>query len=164
MGLNKIILHWTAGTNIPNSNDRLHYHFLINGTGNIIPGKYRPEDNINCVDGKYAEHCGGGNTGAIGVSFCGMLGFENSKHIGNYPLTERQCEAGFKFIAGLCKKYSIPVKPQSVLTHYEFGQAHIKTSSFGKVDIIHLPPYPKIKAADCGDFIRQKIQWYLEKI
>ena len=64
----KVILHWTAGTNQPCSTDYEHYHYLINKDGIIVKGKYTPEDNLNCTDGKYAQHCGGGNTGAIGVS------------------------------------------------------------------------------------------------
>ena len=104
--MNKIILHWTAGTNQPCSTDYEHYHYLINKDGVILKGKFTPEDNLNCNDGKYAQHCGGGNTGAIGVSMCGMyvpkgVNIKDTK----FPLTRIQCEAAFKLIAELCKKY-----------------------------------------------------------
>lgn len=63
MGFTKIIVHWTAGGYTPNSVDLKHYHYLIDGNGNVNHGIYKPEDNLNCNDGKYAAHTGGGNTG-----------------------------------------------------------------------------------------------------
>lgn len=163
--MKKIIIHWTAGTNQPCNTDYEHYHFLVNKDGVIIAGKYSPEDNENCNDGKYAQHCGGGNTGAIGVSMCGMYVPKNVciKET-KYPLTKIQCEAMFKLIAELCKKYNIPITNKTVLTHYEFGQANPKTSSFGKIDIIYLPAYPDIEKNKMGDFIRNKIRWYFDKL
>lgn len=161
--MNKIIIHWTGGAWFPNATDKEHYHFLIDKNGKVINGKFKVEDNENCNDGKYAVHCGGGNTGAIGVSMCGMyvpkgVNIKDTK----FPLTKKQCEACFKLVAQLCKKHLINLN--NVLTHYEFGQAHPKTSSNGKIDIIFLPPYPEIDKNKIGDFIRNKVKWYLEKI
>lgn len=156
-------MHWTAGTNQVCTTDYEHYHYLVNGDGVVIEGKYKVTDNENCNDGKYAAHCGGGNTGAIGVSMCGMYGFKNRKEAGKYPLTKIQCERTFKLIAELAKKYNIAVTPQTVMTHYEFGQKNPKTSSYGKIDIIYLPPYPDVLQAEVGNFIRSKIRWYLTK-
>ncbi len=163
--MKKIIIHWTAGTNQPCNTDYVHYHFLVNKDGVVIAGKYSPEDNENCNDGKYAQHCGGGNTGAIGVSMCGMYVPKNVciKET-KYPLTKIQCEAMFKLVAELCKKYNIPITNKTVLTHYEFGQANPKTSSFGKIDIIYLPVYPDVEKNKMGDFIRNKIRWYYQKL
>ena len=161
--MNKIIIHWTGGAWFPNATDKEHYHFLIDKNGKVINGKFKVEDNENCNDGKYAVHCGGGNTGAIGVSMCGMyvpkgVNIKDTK----FPLTKKQCEACFKLVAQLCKKHLINLN--NVLTHYEFGQAHPKTSSNGKIDIIFLPPYPEIDKNKIGDFIRNKVKWYIEKI
>ena len=163
--MKKIIIHWTAGTNQPCNTDYEHYHFLVNKDGVIIAGKYSPEDNENCNDGKYAQHCGGGNTGAIGVSMCGMYVPKNVciKET-KYPLTKIQCEAMFKLVAELCKKYNIPITNKTVLTHYEFGQTNPKTSSFGKIDIIYLPAYPDVEKNKMGDFIINKIRWYFDKL
>lgn len=158
--MRKIIIHWTAGTGSPNSTDKMHYHYLINDKGEIINGRYKPEDNENCSDGRYAQHTGGGNTGAIGVAFCGMCGFSSCNNVGKYPLTKKQCEAGFKFIAQLALKYNIAITSQTVMTHYEFGLKNPKTSSAGKVDIVYLPPYPTVSKSQVGDFIRNKIRWY----
>ena len=81
-----------------------------------------------------------------------------------FPLTKIQCEAAFKLIAELCKKYNIKITPQTVLTHYEFGQAHPKTSSYGKIDIIYLHAYPDITKNEMGNFIRSKVRWYFGKL
>lgn len=162
--MKRIIIHWTGGTNQPNSTDLKHYHYLINGDGLIIEGKYKPEDNLNCNDDYYAAHTGGGNTGSIDIALCGMYGFKDKNNVGNYPLTAVQCEAMFKKCAELCKKYNIPITSDTVLTHYEFGRKYWKTSSNGKIDIIYLPPYKNIKQNEIGDFIRNKIKWYLNKI
>ena len=158
--MKRIVIHWTAGTNKPNATDLQHYHFVIDSEGNVYKGKYKPEDNENCNDGKYAQHTGGGNTGSIGVSMCGMAGFKNVNNVGNYPLTRIQCEKCFSLCAELCKKYNIAITSSNVLTHFEFGKAHPKTTSIGKIDIIYLPPYPNVTRGQIGDFIRNKIRWY----
>lgn len=160
--MKRIIIHWTVGSNTPNTTDIEHYHYLITSTGEIKTGKYNPEDNENVTDGVYAQHCGGGNTGSIGVAICGMYGFKNRSNIGKYPLTKKQCEATFKLCADLCKKYNIKITPQTVMTHYEFGLAHPKTSSHGKIDIVFLPPYPWVTQSEVGNFIRSKIKWYYQ--
>lgn len=162
--MNRIVIHWTAGGHQPNSEDYNHYHYVVNKDGLIFQGKYKPEDNLNCNDGKYAAHTGGGNTGSIGVSMCGMAGFKNRNNVGNYPLTKKQVEASFKLVAELCKKYRIQITPYTVFTHYEFGMRNSNTTSKGKIDIIYLPPYPNIPANKVGDFIRQKVQWYMNKV
>lgn len=161
--LNRIIIHHTAGTYLPNSIDRLHYHFLY-GKNKLYNGLFKPDDNIDCKDEKYAAHTGGGNTGSIGVAFCGNLGFKNSLNVGDYPLLPEQLEMGYKHIAYLCKLYNIPVLPQSVITHYEFGQANPKTSSYRKIDITFLPTDPSLNPGQVGNKIREKIHWYYERL
>lgn len=166
--LNKITFHWDAGHVIPTkeaiNDEGMSYHFLVNGVGKIFNGKFKPEDNINTGDSKYAAHCGGGNTGNIGLALCGMCGFVSIKKPGKELLTKVQCEAGFKKAALLCRKYDIDVTPETVFTHYEFGLKNRKTTSFGKIDIIYLPPYPHVKPNDVGNFIREKVQWYLDNM
>ena len=154
----------TAGTYQPNSVDYEHYHYLINGDGLVIEGKYKPEDNKNCSDGKYAAHTGGGNTGAIGVSMCAMAGFKSASDCGRYPITPVQLEACFKLCAELCKKYALNINPITVMTHYEFGKRNPQTSSAGKIDITYLPSYPDIEKDKIGDFIRAKVRYYYLKI
>jgi len=160
--LSRIIIHWSAGLWYPNDYEKQFYHFLIDCDGKCYSGNHKPEDNIDCTDGNYAAHTGGGNTGSIGVALCAMLGFISPANAGKYPITKPQLEACFKFCAELCEKYKIPV--ENVMTHYEFGKAHPQTTSAGKIDIIFLPPYPEVKQNEIGDFIRQKIKWYLNRV
>ena len=124
--MKKVVIHWTAGANQPNNTDYEHYHFLVNKDGIVVAGKYTPEDNEDCTDGEYAQHCGGGNTGAIGVSMCGMYGFKDKNNVGKYPLTKKQCEATFKLVAELCKKYNMDYeKMKDWYDGYRFGECQV---------------------------------------
>lgn len=162
--MKRIIIHWTAGGYNPNACDKQHYHYLIDSKGKVYYGIFKPEDNENCNDGRYAQHTGGGNTGSIGIAMCGMCGFTSANKVGKYPLTKIQCERTFKLIAELAKKYHIEINNVNVMTHYEFGQTHPKTTSNGKIDIIYLPPYPNIQKSKIGDFIRSKALWYFKHL
>jgi hypothetical protein len=164
--LNKIVLHWTAGTYIPNSIEKKDYHYMVTGDCDIIRGNFTPEDNIDCKDDRYARHCGGGNTGAIGVAICAMAGYKNSLNVGWYPVKAEQIETFFELAANLCLTHKIPVTPQSVMTHYEFGKAHPMTPSGGKIDINHIPTslYKNVNNDKVGDLIRSKIKWYMEDL
>lgn len=155
-----IIIHWTAGRYYPNDTDYEHYHYLVNGDGLVIQGNYTPEDNLDCTDGQYARGAEGGNTGYIHVAFCGMKGFEHRDKVGLYPLKSGQCESGFSFIAGLCNQLGIPVTRKGVQTHYEFDCSRGKKGR--KIDIICLP-YIIIPSALVGDYIRERVIFYLNK-
>lgn len=162
--LNKIILHWTAGGKQPNTTDLEHYHFVVDGDGLVRQGKYKPEDNENCKDGKYAAHTGGGNTGAIGIALCGMLGYNDTTKEcvdNNNMLSRKQFEAMFNYTSMLCKKYNIPVS--NVITHAEFGLSNPKSSSKGKIDINYIPYADLEGVSECGEYIRNKVQWYYER-
>ncbi len=162
--MKRIILHWTAGGPVPNSHEKECYHFLVDSLGNIKNGKFKPEANLKCIEGFYAAHTGGGNTGSIGVALCGMLNFKDKNNIGNFPITRVQFEAAMKLCAQLAIKYQIPVKSTNIMTHYEFGKLHPSSSSGGKIDIIFLPPFSWLEKDEIGKFIRSKIKWYIEQI
>ena len=83
----RIILHWSAGRYYPSEFEKRYYHFLIDVEGNVYSGLFKPEDNDNYLDGKYAAHTGGGNTGSIGVCLCGMFGFQSSSNCGMLVLS-----------------------------------------------------------------------------
>lgn len=160
--MKRIVLHWTAGGPVPTSYEKECYHYLVDSMGKIHLGKFKPEANLICRTGMYAEHTGGGNTGSIGVSMCAMAGFKNKNDQGRFPITKVQFEAAMKLCAKLALQYDIQINPDTVLTHYEFGQKNPKTTSSGKIDIIFLPPFPWIGKEDVGSFIRSKIRWYAE--
>lgn len=163
--MKRIIMHWTAGTNQPNSTDYQHYHLLVNGDGVVVKGKFEISANEKCrTDARgnvlYAAHTSCGNTGSIGIALCGMAGLNGRET--KYPIKAKQLEAFFKKVAELCKQYNIPITPTTVLTHYEFDCN--RGMAGRKIDIIYLPPYPNVKQNEVGDFIRNKVSWYLSKI
>ena len=150
-----IILHWTAGNYTPCVTDLSHYHFIIDKEGKIYKGKYNPQDNENCTDGRYAAHCGGGNTGRIGIAICCR------KDTKTVP-TQKQVEAMCKVAAECCIKYGL--QPKQVQTHAEFGLDHPTTTSYGKIDINSLPYVNLTGVKPCGDYLRNKVLWYFNKL
>lgn len=153
----RITLHWTGGTYKPNATDKKAYHFLIDGDGKVHNGVYKPEDNMDCSNGVYARHCGGGNTGNIGVAICGMW----SK---DYPIRRVQLEAACKLIAELATKYNIRITNEKILTHAEFGNKFPHTTSYGKIDINNLPCVAVYGVDNVGNWIRNKVVWYKSKL
>ncbi|MBQ8636330.1 N-acetylmuramoyl-L-alanine amidase [bacterium] len=164
MSLSKICLHWTAGSNFPCDVDLKAYHFCIDKNGLIYKGFYKPEDNINCNDGRYAQHLGGGNTGAIGIAVCAMAGFNLSKKITKYPIVQKQIEALCCLAAFLSIKYDIHINAKNVFTHYEFDLKQPKNKRKGKIDITYISYFPELSKENVGNYLRQKISWYKEKI
>ncbi len=160
--LSKICLHWSAGSNRPCLVDLKSYHFCVDSNGRIYKGKYSPEDNLDCTDNKYAAHCGGGNTGCIGLAVCGMAGFDlkNKKTI--YPINQNQVEALCCLAGYMCAKYGISINENTVFTHYEFDQRQKKKK--GKIDITYLPYLPYLSVSESGLYFRRKITWYKQKI
>ena len=155
--LNRITIHWTGSTYTPNDCDKSHYHFIIDGDGNVIKGKYKPEDNLDCKDGVYAAHTGGGNTGNIGVAMSCL--YNNY-----YPIRRVQLEACCKLVAQLCEKYGIRITNKTVLTHAEFGKLYPHTTSNGKIDINKLPCVAVYGIDNVGNWIRNKVQWYRQHL
>ena len=117
---------------------------------------------IRCKDGNYAAHCGGGNTGCIGLSVCGMAGFNLNKKETKYPLTQKQIETLCCLTAYLTIKYGIIIKENSVFTHYEFDRKKAKPE--GKIDITYLPYLPNLQIIRIGGYLRNKAEWYRKKI
>jgi len=149
-----IVMHWTAGNYKPCATDIEHYHYIIDKDGNVHRGKYIPQDNLNCKDGQYAHHTGGGNTGRIGIAICCRKNLST-------PPVKVQVEAMCNLAAQLCNVYGI--KPSNCITHAEFGQANPKTTSHGKIDINSLPYANVTGVKACGDYLRGKIEWYYKK-
>lgn len=163
--LKRIIIHWDAGHGEVTPTALEHYHYVVDRYGLVHTGKHSPEANEDCKDGVYAQHTGGGNTGSIGVAICGMCSY-NSKlkkcEVATDNITQKGMESLFAWVAYLCKKYSITNK--NVITHAEFGKSHPDTTSKGKIDITAIP-YAKVYGVkECGDYIRNKVQWYYERI
>jgi hypothetical protein len=159
----KIINHWTAGQLKPNATDFEHYHYIIDGKGNVYRCDHSIESNDNTADGNYAAHTGGGNTRRYGVSLCGMMDFKSPKSPGKYKLTLPQTEALYLLNARIAFKEGYKTLNDEILmTHKEFGIKNPNTSSAGKIDICWLPD--EQDPSKVGNHIREKSIWYLNNI
>lgn len=156
--MERIIIHWTGGKHTPNTTDINHYHYIISGDGEVVKGKYEPEDNLS-VKTKYAAHTRGLNTGSIGVSLAGMFGAREAPlDVGDYPITEVQVEVLASLVARLCEEYDIPVTRTTVLTHAEV-QPTLGVKQRFKWDIVWLPGMTKTEdPIKVGDKLRLKIK------
>ena len=153
--MSRVIVHWTAGGNKASATDKKHYHILIEGDGKVVRGD--PSIVLNQAPAKtgYAAHTLNCNSGSIGVSLCGMAGaVESPFNPGKSPITMQQWAVLPQVLAALCRRYSIPVTPSTVLSHAEVqGTLGIKQN--GKWDIARLPFDPSIKGAKAiGDQFR----------
>jgi N-acetyl-anhydromuramyl-L-alanine amidase AmpD len=157
--MKRIIVHWTAGTNKAGSTDILHYHYLIQGDGSVVMGKYPVSSNERLRGSAYAQHTRGANEGAIGVSMCGMYGAtEQPFKAGKYPITKKQWDRMILLVADLARKYKIPVTPQTILTHAEV-QGTLGIAQRNKWDITRLPWDSGRKGAKAiGDHLRAGVK------
>lgn len=156
--MKRIIVHWTAGSYNVNETDRAHYHYIVDGTGKVIAGIHKPEDNASTSDGNYAAHTKNCNTDSIGISIASMAGaVENPFSAGKYPLTKLQWDTMVDRVAQLAKKYNIPVSKETILTHAEV-EGTLGIQQNGKWDITRLPFDESVKgAAAVGDKLRKEV-------
>lgn len=159
MSLKRIIIHWTAGGHKPSSLDLSHYHYVIAGDGSIHSGKFKPEDNIKPVSGKYAAHTLNCNTGSIGVSLAAMAGaVERPFNVGKSPITKAQEDALTNLLVKLCDEYGITLSPETVLTHAEV-QPTLGIKQKGKWDITWLPGMTQPgEPVTIGNVIRERVR------
>ena len=158
--MKRIVVHWTGGAHKANALDRKSYHVLIEGDGNLVRGV---PINLNSAPIKpgYAPHTRGCNTSSIGLSMCAMGGpdvRESPFNAGKWPLTQAQWDKAVETCAALCRRYSIPVTRQTVLTHAEVqGTLGIKQNN--KWDITALAFDRSIKGARAiGDSFRAEVK------
>ena len=157
--MKRLISHWTGGGNRANAKDRKHYHRLVEYDGTIVEGTEGIEDNIVTSDGDYARHTLNLNTQSIGVALCGMLGAtERPFYPGPSPITERQWHTFCILISDLCREYSIPITPETVLTHAEV-ESTLGVKQRGKWDLTRLPHRPELRGSRAvGDHMRALVQ------
>jgi hypothetical protein len=156
MTVKYVIGHWT-GVNTYNVTPALvkSYQLLIKRDGETVLG---------APQGQTAS-TGGMNSITYNISCCGGDKLA--------PLTKIQCEKFFKECAKVLKQYNLPVN--RFYTHHEIGEMCRDKSivrllpynkwlyqNIGKIDLITLPYDFKDKSH--GDFIRNKIQWYYDRL
>lgn len=157
--MTRIIAHWTAGGYRASTEDKAHYHFIIEGTGNVVRGDHTIADNVNTTDDDYAGHTRKCNTGAIGVSLACMAGaVENPFNPGKYPMTEAQWARAMDVIAHLASFYKIQVTDKTILSHAEV-QPNLGIKQAGKWDFSRLAFDPTVIGAKaCGDKMRRDVK------
>ena len=162
--MKRIHLHWTAGGNTANATDRKHYHFIVEGDGNVELGNFTPDENIPPLRrGFYAEHTKSANSNAVGVSLAGMRGAKEVLfNAGDKPINALQFNAACKFIAGLCMDYGISVARDTVLTHAEV-EDRLGIKQKNKWDITRLPWDKNLVGATVvGDYMRRLVSDEIE--
>lgn len=156
MSVKYIIGHWTAGNHKPNGLDLASYQLLIDGDGNYHSGVA-----VGCT-----SSTGGMNSITYNISCCGGLT--------SSPITTIQFEAFCKACAEKIKYYGLRVN--DFYTHAEIGEMcknknivkllpwnSYLAQNIGKIDLTVLP-YLNASPKETGNFIRNKIKWYLDKI
>jgi hypothetical protein len=160
----RVILHWTAGSNSASNFDRQFYHLLVEGNGNIVWGHHDIAANDNTRDSVYAAHVRGANTGAIGVSLCGMAeSRERPFNPGPYPITHAQYEIACRAIAELCDHYDIPVSRETVMNH-GMVENNIGIKQRSKWDVCKLPWRPSLSFIQVDDHFRSRVAYYLKEL
>lgn len=158
--MDRIVIHWTAGTHRANATDRRHYHYIVEGDGTVVAGDHPPEANARgpLVSGRYAAHTASLNTGSVGVALAAMHGArERPFDPGRHPITQAQIEALARLCADLCRRYDIPVTRRTVLTHAEV-QPTLGVRQVAKWDVTWLPGMAGVgDPIKVGDMLRQRI-------
>ncbi len=159
--MSRIVTHWTAGAYSVSELDKEHYHIIIAGDGTLVRGDHAISDNVNTSDGDYAAHTRNCNTRSIGVSVACMAGaIERPFSAGPYPMTLKQWETMAHVCAQLCREYSIPVSPSTVLGHGEV-QRTLNIAQAGKWDPMVLPWKPTLTPTEVGNLFRTKVKEYM---
>lgn len=160
--MNRIILHWTAGSHAATELDRKHYHLLVEGDGRLVKGEYGIKANESTRNGYYAAHTAGLNTRSIGVAMCGMRG-STPNSIGDRPLMPEQVEATVDYLAHLCFVYELdPSDRKKLLGHSEVEKVYgIKQA--GKWDVDWLP-YFGYAPDSCMGWIRTQVSKRLDEL
>lgn len=161
--MKRIICHWTAGRNKASKLDRKHYHFIFEGDGSEVAGDLPVEANRAPIRGPYAAHTRNCNSDSIGLSMACMLGAKEGGPYGSHPMTFAQFDAMARKAAQLCRRYGIPVTPQTVLWHAEV-QHNLGIAQRGKWDATVLPFNGLKGRKECGDYLRQLVSLYVREL
>jgi len=157
--MKRIILHWTAGGHKASSNDKAHYHILIEDDGKLVRGTNTIKDNVSTGDNIYAAHTAKFNTGSIGVSVCCMADAKESPfNAGRFPMTKTQWDTMAQVVAELCEFYDIDVTAKTVLGHGEVEREFPSKPQSGKWDPMVLPWDTSLSKKQVGDQFRALVK------
>lgn len=165
----RIILHWNAGSYTASYLDQEHYHFLIEHDERfpeIVRGHHSIMANIPPLrEGKYAAHTYRANSYAVGVAICGMKGAKDRPlRAGKYPITKEQWELTVQLIAEMVVHFGLKVDGKTILTHAEVT-ANLGIKQRGKWDIAFLPFWKRrLSAAEIGTKLRTDVKAEVARI
>lgn len=160
--MQRIVLHHTGGALNPSPYDKKFYHRLIDGEGVVHAGLHPISANApgtKLLPGKYAAHCRGLNTGAIGISMACMANavWDDPRGCRSFP-TAAQTASVIVETARLCREYNISVTRKTVLSHAEV-QTTLGIAQAGKWDFDY-DPFGILDTRDpirIGDMLREKV-------
>jgi len=155
--MQRIILHWTAGSYLVNGLDLEHYHFIVDGEGKVHKGVHSIAQNQAPIRGDYAAHTLNCNGGSIGISMACMADALQHVSNGKYPIKREQAQAFVELAAALCKHYGIEVTPTTVLGHGEV-QDTLGIKQRSKWDPMQLPWDMTMSSAQVGAYWRTQIK------
>ncbi|MFW5834413.1 MAG: N-acetylmuramoyl-L-alanine amidase, partial [Pseudomonadota bacterium] len=154
----RVVVHWTGGNHRASTEDREHYHLLIEGDGTVVRGRHPVDANDHTGDGVYAAHTRALNTGSIGVAVCCMFrATERPFAPGPFPMTEAQWRRMAEVVAQLCRHYGLPVEPRTVLGHGEV-EAVLGVAQRAKWDPLALPWAPDLDRNVVGERFRTAVE------
>lgn len=176
----RMILHWSAGSHTASDHDRCRYHYLIehhegdprnpdDDVTTILSGvpveanlKRAAGRPIYCDDPEdgYAAHTRGFNTGSVGISLCGMRGARDLRPGGQVdpgpsPITRLQVRALIGLLVSKLAEYDLGLSEDTVFTHAEADWIHGRPQ-VGKWDISWCPGIT-LSRRDYGDWIREQV-------
>ena len=157
--MERIIVHWTAGTYAISTNDKRHYHFLVDKDGKGWKGLNPVSGNARYAKlGAVTSHTLRCNTGSIGIAVASMGDAEELPFKpGPWPLTELQWTGLMGALAELCVAYAIPCAPKTLLMHGEV-QKNLNIPQRGKWDIGRLPFKLELKGCrETGPYMRKTV-------
>ncbi|TVQ30474.1 MAG: peptidoglycan-binding protein [Geminicoccaceae bacterium] len=153
----RIVCHWTGGNYRASAEDLEHYHFVVQGDGEVVRGRHAVDANDSTADGIYAAHTRGLNTGSIGIAVaCMFQASERPFSPGPCPMTEAQWRRMVALAAQLCARYGLAVEPRTVLGHGEV-EAILGVRQRNKWDPLLLPWQPELATAEVGDRFRSAV-------
>lgn len=122
--MNRLIWHHTGGGYTPSPLDLRHYHGVIDGDGQVVPGLHPVSANAPgqpLRPGRYAAHTRGLNTGSIGLSVAAMAGAQWRDPFGStrHPVRPVQIDALIVESARLCLRHGIAPHRRTTLSHAE---------------------------------------------
>lgn len=156
----RVVTHWTAGAYACSSLDKSHYHFLIDGDGEVHNGYYSPKDNEDTSDGRYAAHTWGLNTGSVGVAVCCMAGASRAS-AGHYPMRRIQWDTMVNVVAQIARHYRLAVNERTVLGHFEVTDTY-GIDQEGKWDPGMWPWNSSVSPDKVGDAFRDSVRKAME--